>query len=221
MTRTGRIVSWALLCAAALAGGPLRAGLPASGPTAEGRRGMVVSVSPRASAAGVEALKAGGSAVDAAVATALVLAVTWPEAGNIGGGGFMLVYPGGGAEPVVIDYRETAPAAATRDMFASGKPSPYALVGTPGTVRGLALAPRRFGRLAWKDLVQPAVRLAEEGFAVDAALAKSLNDGLKKSADFPEFRRVYGKDGGAGPWQPGDRLVQPDLAKTLRRIAEG
>jgi gamma-glutamyltranspeptidase/glutathione hydrolase len=221
MTRAGRIVPWAALFAAALIAAPACSGVPESRLNAEGQHGMVVSVAPEASAAGVEALKAGGSAVDAAVASAFVLAVTWPEAGNIGGGGFMLVYPGGGAEPVVIDYRETAPASATRDMFADGKPSPYALVGTPGTVRGLALAHRRFGRLPWKDLVRPAVRLAEEGFAVDDALAKSLNSGLKKSDDFPEFRRVYGRDGGAGRWRAGDRLVQPDLAKTLRRIAEG
>src|SRR5579871_5308042 len=106
--------------------------------TAEGRQGMVVSVSPEASAVGRAILQKGGNAVDAAVATAFALAVTWPEAGNIGGGGFMLVYPPGGKdEPVVIDYRETAPAAATRTMFASDKRTPpVLLVGTPGTVRG-------------------------------------------------------------------------------------
>jgi gamma-glutamyltranspeptidase/glutathione hydrolase len=187
------------------------------GRTAQGRQGMVVSVSAPASAVGADVLRRGGNAVDAAVAVAFALAVTWPEAGNIGGGGFMLVYPGGKAEPVVIDYRETAPAASTRDMFARGKPSQYRLVGVPGTVRGLALAHQRFGKLPWSDLVGPAVRLAEEGFVVNAPLARSLESGLRRPGDFPEFRRVLGK--GGGHWRPGDRLVQKDLARTLRRIA--
>jgi gamma-glutamyltranspeptidase/glutathione hydrolase len=194
----------------------------AATPTAQGRRGMVVSVAPEASAIGCDILKKGGNAVDAAVATAFALAVTWPEAGNIGGGGFMLIHPAGAkAEPIVIDYRETAPAAATRTMFADGKrPAPVLLVGTPGTVRGLALAHQRFGKLTWKELLAPAVRLADEGFALDAALAASLNRVIARSPDFVELRRVYGKDGGKANWQTGDRLVQKDLAKTLRRIAE-
>jgi gamma-glutamyltranspeptidase/glutathione hydrolase len=182
---------------------------------------MVVTVSPPASAVGVEALRAGGNAVDAAVATAFALAVTWPEAGNIGGGGFMLVYPGGKADPVLVDYRETAPAAATRDMFAADKrAAPYKLIGTPGTVRGLALAHQRFGKLPWKDLVLPAVRLAEEGVVVDRHLADSLNRALRRASNPPEFIRVYGKADGKTRWQVGDRLVQKDLARTLRQIAE-
>lgn len=193
--------------------------LPSAGHTAMGSRGMVVSVSRPASEVGREVLRQGGNAVDAAVATAFALAVAWPEAGNLGGGGFMLVFPGGTAAPVVIDYRETAPAAATRTMFAgAGKPSPYLLVGVPGTVRGLATAHRRFGKLRWQDLVAPAVRLARDGIAVDEGLAKSLNEALAKAADFPEFRRVLGK--AAGAWKVGDRFQQPDLARTLRAIAE-
>jgi gamma-glutamyltranspeptidase/glutathione hydrolase len=190
--------------------------------TAQGRRGMVVSIAPEASVIGRDILIKGGNAVDAAVATAFALAVTWPEAGNIGGGGFMLVYPAGGkSEPVIIDYRETAPAAATPTMFADGKrPAPVLLAGTPGTVRGLALAHQRFGKLTWKELLAPAVRLADEGFVMDAALASSLNHVIARSPDFAELRRVYGKDGGKAVWQAGDRLVQKDLAKTLRRIAE-
>ena len=155
------------------------------------------------------------------------------EAGNIGGGGFMLIHPGrreatspprrGPTEPVVIDYRETAPAAATRDMFAGDRPSSsHLLVGVPGTVRGLALAHARYGTLPWKRLVEPAVRLAEEGFPVDADVAKALNYALAKAADFPEFRRVYSKPAAGRaaptPWQPDDRLVQPDLGHTLRLI---
>ncbi len=214
-------VSAAMVCVLLTVSVPARAE-EAGKPTAEGRHGMVVSVSPEASAIGRDILKKGGNAVDAAVATAFALAVTWPEAGNIGGGGFMLVHPPGGKrEPVVIDYRETAPAASTRTMFASGKrPPSVLLVGTPGTVRGLALAHKRFGLLTWKDLLAPAIRLAEEGFAIDAALASSLNRVVERSPDFPELQRVYGKDGGKNRWQSSDRLVQPDLAKTLRRIAE-
>ncbi len=209
------------LTLAALAGGAGQAGEapPTGGSSAEGRGGMVVSVSRPASEVGRDVLRRGGNAVDAAVATAFALAVTWPEAGNLGGGGFMLICPGGKGEPAVIDYRETAPASATRDMFAkAGPPAPCRLAGVPGTVRGLALAHRRAGRLPWKDLVAPAVALAAEGFAVDESLAMSLNRGLARARSFPEFRRVLGKPG--GEWKAGDPLVQPDLARTLRLIAE-
>jgi gamma-glutamyltranspeptidase/glutathione hydrolase len=197
---------------------PAAARVGDAGPSAEGRQGMVVSVSRPASEVGRDVLRRGGNAIDATVATAFALAVTWPEAGNLGGGGFMLIYPGGKGEPVVVDYRETAPAGATRDMFAGpGKPSAYAMAGVPGTVRGLALAHARAGRLPWKDLVMPAVTLAADGFAVDEALARSLNRGLARAKDFPEFRRVLGKPD--GDWKAGDRLVQPELADTLRLIA--
>jgi len=162
----------------------------------------------------------GGNAVDAAVATAFALAVTFPEAGNIGGGGFMVIYPGKGAEPVVVDYRETAPAAARADTFASGNLTQYRLVGVPGTVRGLALAHQRFGKLPWKDLVMPAVRLAKEGFELNKDLAEGLNEYLAKPGDEAnEMRRVLGKPG-SGKWAAGDRLVQGELAETLRHIAE-
>src|SRR5215471_16088444 len=132
------------------------------------KNGAVVTVSGPASEVGVAVLKDGGNAVDAAVATALALAVTWPEAGNIGGGGYMVVH--GGGEPVVFDFRETAPAAATRDMFV--KPADrtaHRRVGVPGTVRGLALAHAKRGKKPWRDLVLPAVKLARDGFALDAA----------------------------------------------------
>jgi gamma-glutamyltranspeptidase/glutathione hydrolase len=183
---------------------------------------MVVSVSAPASDAGLAALRRGGNAVDAAVTVAFALAVTYPAAGNIGGGGFMLVHPARGkGRPVVIEYRETAPGKATPTMFAKGS-SLYGhrVVGVPGTVRGLALAHERFGKLPWKDLVLPAVKLAEGGFTIDAALARSLNKIVGEAKDFAELRRVYGKDGGKAKWQAGDRLVQPELARTLRLIAE-
>src|SRR5437879_12741158 len=125
------------------------------------KHGVVASVDPIASRVGVDIMKRGGNAVDAAVAVALAQAVTWPEAGNLGGGGFMMIAPPGG-EPTCIEYRETAPAAATENMFADGKTSPHShrVVGVPGTVHGLALAHRKFGKLAWKDVVMPAVLLA-------------------------------------------------------------
>ncbi len=180
--------------------------------------GVVVSVSPPADRVGEQVLAKGGNAVDAAVAVGFALAVTWPEAGNIGGGGFMLVRPPGAKSvPVVIDYRETAPASATKDLFAKGTGSAHRTVGVPGSVAGLAMAHAKFGKLPWKDLVGPAVKLAEEGFAVDDALAGSLNGGLARSKRFAEFQRVFGKT--KGKWVAGDRLVQKELAKTLRRIA--
>src|SRR5579884_3278983 len=199
-----------LAFAPVVAPGPAQADVLA-GPSAQATGGMVVSVSRPASEVGAAALSRGGNAVDAAVATAFALAVTWPEAGNLGGGGFMVVQPAPGkGEAAVIDYRETAPAAATKDMFAKGKTSPYLMVGTPGTVRGLGLAHKKYGKLPWKDVVQPAVKLAEDGFEINAALAASLNGVLRRSPDNAELQRVYGKDGGKAAWRAGDRLVQPD-----------
>src|SRR5437870_4675685 len=179
-----------------LQGARLNAGQPVPA-----KHGIVVSVSAPASESGVAILKKGGNAVDAAVATAFALAVTYPQAGNIGGGGFMLVYPGGKAEPAVIDYRETAPAAATRTMFAKQDGLyGYKVIGVPGTVRGLALAHQRFGKLPWKDVVKPALLLAEHGFPVSEHLAGSLNWLVWDARDFPELRRIYGKPNGTGEW---------------------
>jgi gamma-glutamyltranspeptidase/glutathione hydrolase len=209
----------------------------APAPTALGARGMVVSVSAPASAAGRDALRRGGNAVDAAVATAFALAVTFPEAGNIGGGGFMLIHPGRGSDnrrhdrrgdgpvdPIVIDYRETAPASATADMFANADaphpPSSESMVGVPGTVRGLALAHREYGRLPWRVVVSPSVALARDGFKIDTDLAGALNAALARAASFPEFRRTFAPPAADGKWHAGDRLVQPDLARTLERIAD-
>lgn len=194
--------------------------------TATAEHGMVVAVSPPAVDVGVEILKRGGNAVDAAVAVAFAEAVTWPEAGNIGGGGFMLIAPGKSAseqDPTFIDYRETAPAAATATMFELGESRLTAkFVGTPGTVRGLELAHQKYGKLPWKDLVAPAIALAREGFEVDAGLARSLNGVLRDRAseNNAEMHRVFDHPAGR-PWQAGDHLVQPDLAATLERIATG
>ena len=210
----GWLVSGGMSDAGEMAAPPIR-----SGPTVQCRHGVVVSVSAPASRVGVEILRHGGNAVDAAVATAFALAVTWPEAGNIGGGGFMLVFPGpaSGAEPIVIDYRETAPAAATADMFVTGRRSSYTLVGVPGTVRGLALAQQKFGRLPWREVVLPAIKLARGGFDIDASLARAINDVVRTSPDFLELRRVFGQK---SVWRAGDRFIQPDLAETLQAIAD-
>jgi len=188
--------------------------------TVEAEHGLVVSVSAPSSAVGLEILKQGGNAVDAAVATAFALAVTHPEAGNIGGGGFMMVHPGPGRQPVCIEYRETAPASANPTMFAPDESRlGHKIVGVPGTVRGLGLAHHYFGSLPWKRLVLPAVKLADDGFAIDASLTRSLNGVLKTSGGFSELVRIFGPPD-AMEWKEGDRLVQKELAATLRLIAE-
>lgn len=132
----------------------------------------------------------------------------------------MLIHPGEGKPPVCIDYRETAPAASRRLMY-RGRESRlgHAVVGVPGTVRGLELAHKQFGKLPWKRLVEPAVTLARDGFELDEALANSLNEVLAQSADFVEFRRVYRREDDQ-PWKRGDRLRLADLAATLERIGE-
>ncbi len=183
---------------------------------------MVVSVSQPASQAGLQSLRRNGSAVDAAVATAFALAVTYPAAGNIGGGGYMLLVPPDGEGSTVFDFRETAPAAATVDMFVQeAARTPHRRVGVPGTVRGLAMAHERFGRLPWRDLIAPAVTLAREGFAIDGHLAVDLNEVLGRSdkVQFAGLHRTYARADGK-PWRAGDRLVQRELADVLAAIAE-
>jgi gamma-glutamyltranspeptidase/glutathione hydrolase len=183
------------------------------------RHGMVVCVSPEAADVGVEILKQGGNAVDSAVAVAFAMAVTYPAAGNIGGGGFMLIYPPG-KEPTVFEYRETAPAAVNKDTFAKTTDwHDHKAAGVPGTVRGLELAHKKYGKLPWKDLLQPAIRLADDGFTLDAPMVRSLNEAVRRKGGSSEFHRLFGKEEGKGTWTVGDRLVQTDLARTLRRIA--
>jgi len=196
---------------------------------ARGIRGMVVSVSPPATEAGIKILQQKGNAADAAIAVAFALQVTWPEAGNIGGGGFMMVHPGPGKDPVCIEYRETAPAASTSDMFQLTETIFSAkAAGVPGTLRGLELAHQRYGQLPWSELVAPAIQLAEEGFSIDRGLAESLNSILRKIdagssskavPQYAECQRLYQKSDRT-PWVAGDRLVQPELAETLKQIAE-
>jgi len=188
------------------------------------RSGMVVSQNRIASQVGDEVLKAGGGAVDAAVATAFALAVVHPTAGNIGGGGFLLYRPSSG-EPVAYDFREQAPAAASPTMFLDeqGRYSKerhhesYLSVGVPGTVAGLHMAWKEQGKLPWRRLVEPAIRLARDGFAVSDALARSLAGVLPAMQRYPASLRQFSRDG--KPYEVGDVLRQPDLAKTLKRIA--
>jgi gamma-glutamyltranspeptidase / glutathione hydrolase len=187
----------------------------------ECQNGVVVTISSPASNAGLSILKRGGNAVDAAVATAFALAVTYPASGNLAGGGFMLVHPAPDhGDPVVFDYRETAPAAARRTMFGKQE-SQYECksVAVPGTIRGLAMAHKRFGTLPWSELIQPAITLAQEGFRVDPYLADLLNDVLASAPNSAELQRVFAHPGG-GAWKAGDHLVEPDLAKTLQVLAD-
>ncbi len=190
----------------------------------ESRSGIVVSETDEASAAACEILAQGGNAVDAAVTAAFVLAVTWPEAGNLGGGGFMMIAPPED-DVVCVDYRETAPVSVTANSFVGWTDRHHArMAGVPGTVAGLAAAHQRYGILPWKQLVEPAIRFAREGVEVDEFLAWSLNSYLTRErvrtdAQFAEFRRVYGHPDGR-KWRAGDRLIQSDLAETLELIAE-
>lgn len=192
----------------------------------QSRTGLVVSASAPASDAGAAILQQGGNAVDAAVATAFALAVTWPTAGNIGGGGFMVIRRPNG-EAITLDYRETAPLKATPTMFLDSKgeidrsliATGYLGVGVPGTVRGLEMAHKKYGKLPWKQVLMPAVKLAEEGFILSASLASALNRvAPNKMEKFPASVEAYSKPGG-GNWVAGDRLILKDLGKTLRAIA--
>lgn len=187
----------------------------------ESRHGVVVSISRPASDVGVSILKQGGNAVDAAVATAFALAVTYPAAGNIAGGGFMVVHPAPGkGEPVVFDYRECAPAAASPTMFSKTESQfTQKAVAVPGTVAGMALAHKRFGKLPWPQLLQPAISLAQNGFPIDQFLADLLNQVLAAAPEKKELQRVFGKPGG-GLWKMGDQLIQPDLARSLQLLAD-
>jgi gamma-glutamyltranspeptidase/glutathione hydrolase len=190
--------------------------------------GMVVAQERRAAEIGRDILALGGNAVDAAVATGFAMAVTYPRAGNVGGGGFMVIHSAERNEAITIDYRETAPAAATRDMFLGpdGKPDPAksrsSVLGTgvPGTVAGLALAHEKYGsgKFTLAELIAPAIKLAREGFAVDDDTADSLPSAQKMFARWPASAKIFLKGDGASLGN-GDSLVQADLATTLELIA--
>lgn len=186
---------------------------------------MVATDEELGSQAGVEILKSGGNAVDAAVAVAFALAVVEPAAGNIGGGGFMLVRLADG-KATFFDYRETAPGKATREMYIGkdGKLDPetsvigYKSVAVPGTVAGLTLALKTYGSMKLADVMAPAIRLAENGFPISKRLAREFEQESKDLQRFPSSRHIFLNDGKM--FQPGEALHQPELAATLKRIAK-
>lgn len=204
---------------------------------------VVVSQEPNASHVGRDVLRHGGNAVDAAIATAFALAVTHPAAGNLGGGGFLVAFLAERGEVITFDFRERAPSKATTRMYLDdrGRLRPHhragpRAAGVPGTVRGLGLAHQKLGKARWEALVRPAEKLAREGFTLSPTLAKALNAQLFRNAeksgvaedlgpnsdrlaDFPGSVSAFQKPDGSR-WNPGDRLVQTDLANTLGRIAD-
>ncbi|MEL7535777.1 MAG: gamma-glutamyltransferase [Pseudomonadota bacterium] len=190
--------------------------------------GMVVAQNAIATHVGAEILADGGNAIDAAVATGFALAVTLPRAGNLGGGGFMLVHLADDNKTVAIDYRESAPAGASRDMFIKpdGEPDAQAsrfslrAAGVPGTVAGLYHAHSRYGRLPWRDVVAPAIELASRGIVVSADMARSLTRARNRMAVDPDALALYYKQDGS-TYAAGEVLRQPLLARTLRDIARG
>jgi gamma-glutamyltranspeptidase/glutathione hydrolase len=191
--------------------------------TAHGKRGMVVSAEPIAAQVGLQILKKGGNAIDAAVATGFALAVTYPVAGNIGGGGYMVIHLPDGRN-TAIDYRETAASLAYRDMYLdkNGNFSPelsqagVLSAGIPGSVAGLLYALEKYGTMKIAEVIQPAINLAEDGFPLSASNAKSLEITLKEFEKYPSSIKIFSKEGIA--YKEGDIFKQPDLAKTLLEI---
>ena len=207
-----RALALALLATSVWAAQPVRA-----------KRGMVVTRERHATEVGVRILDSGGNAVDAAVAVGFALAATHPSAGNIGGGGFMLIRLADGRS-TFIDFRERAPGAASRNMYldANGKVTEDSLVGyraagVPGTVRGLEYASQKYGKKAWADLVRPAADLASKGFVLSYGQANGLRNAAKNLSSFPESNRIFLRGGKF--YEPGETLVQSDLGRTLDRIA--
>ena len=204
-----------VLCAQAFGGNGMH---PVHAPKA-----MVATLQTDASEAGVAVMRQGGNAVDSAVAVGFALAVVLPQAGNIGGGGFMLFRRADG-EVHFVDFREKAPAKATANMYldAQGNVVPgmstigYKSIGVPGSVAGLVYAQKHWGKLTLKQVMEPAIRLARDGYALDYEAARSLHD--HNLATFPESHRIFQRDGDY--YQQGDVFKQPELAKTLERIAE-
>ncbi|MGQ0649964.1 MAG: gamma-glutamyltransferase [Gemmatimonadaceae bacterium] len=200
--------------------------VPAQSPDVSSTRGVVVSTSDYASDIGAAILAKGGNAIDAAVATGFALAVTHPSAGNIGGGGFMVIRFADG-RATTIDYREKAPLGSTRTMYLAkdGKidrsltAAGWLAPGVPGTVRGLHLAHSKYGKLPWAEVVHPAVQLAANGFRMSKPFSESLNGAMRRQLGrFSSSAAAYGKPGG-GEWREGDTLKLADLARALESIA--
>jgi gamma-glutamyltranspeptidase / glutathione hydrolase len=198
---------------------PLRAKEPVTA-----KHGMVVAQEPLAADVGLGILKSGGNAVDAAIAVGFALAVTHPSAGNIGGGGFMLIRFADG-KTTFLDFREAAPQKATHDMYIGpdGNPTRESIVGwrasgVPGSIAGFEFAHQKFGSKPWPTLLAPAIQLARDGFVVDGAFASSLNSPDNRLKLDPESKRIFLRDGNA--YKPGDTFRQADLAATLARVAK-
>lgn len=198
---------------------------PAFGHSAKAKRGMVVSVSPIASKVGLSILKKGGNAIDAAVATGFALAVTYPGAGNIGGGGFLVGHLKGG-QSIAYDFREKAPKKAKSDMYVDAQGNVMndkiregALAsGVPGSVAGLLDALRDHGTMSIKEVLKPAIELAEKGFILDSSMIRQFEKDMPLFKKFPSTMKIMTKNG--IPYSVGDRWKQPDLARTLKRIAQ-
>ncbi len=209
-----------LLFSVCLAGEPLAA---APMHPAHAKHGMVASVHESASRVGVETMQAGGNAVDAAVAVGFALSVVYPQAGNLGGGGFMLIRTKDGATHF-LDFREKAPAAATENMYLDTQGNVienmslvgYKAIGVPGSVAGLAFAEKKYGKLGLERVMAPAIKLAREGFPLAWEDAQDLHD--EDLARFADSRRIFQRDGKY--YEAGEILKQPELAKTLERIAK-
>ncbi len=199
---------------------------PASAEPVKGKSAMVAAGEPIAADVGLQVLKDGGNAVDAAVTIAFTMAVTLPQAGNIGGGGFMLIRSAKKKEVVAIDYREKAPAAATRDMFLDKEGNPdktlsrfsHLSAGVPGTVAGLALALEKYGTISLAEALTPAIKIAENGFTITPALRAAIKKNSERLQKFPAAHAIFTKADGSF-YKPGDLFVQPELAKTLKTIA--
>ncbi len=189
--------------------------------------GMVVCTEPIAAKVGIEVLQNGGNAMDAAIATAFALSVTYPSCGNIGGGGFLAYYQPNG-NVTTIDFRITAPLSASEGSYLGkdGKKIDYSLFNTikaapvPGTIAGLELAHKKFGSLPWADLIAPAIKLSKDGFPLHQKLSKEIINEKKYLLQYPSSRKVFLKENGS-TYELGHILKQPDLAKTLERIQKG
>lgn len=190
------------------------------------KNGMVASEQELATQIGVDILKAGGNAVDAAVAVGFALAVALPNAGNIGGGGFMMVHDAKSGKDIALDFREVAPKGASRNMYLDDKGGvingkslfTHYAVGVPGTVAGMAHALSRWGSLPLAQVMAPSIALAEKGYPVSVTLAKTLNQEKKNMSQWPATQAIFWKNG--APLQTGDRLVQKDLAQSMRLISQ-
>ena len=198
--------------------------IPYNNRIVKGDKAAVVCSSPIAAQVGIDILKKGGNAFDAAIAIGFTMAVTYPQAGNIGGGGFLVGFDAMNG-PFTLDYRETAPKASFKDMYLDDDKEPIekmssktrAASGIPGTVKGFWELHKKYGKLAWKDLLDPAIQLAKNGFPIQHYLTKSLNKYAEDFLKHPQTYSIYAKESG---FKRGDILIQKDLAKTLQRISD-